>query len=40
MDMLCLSWHPGEELPESIMSDHKMNATVVKAARADLFTLS
>lgn len=39
MDILCPSWHPWEELPEAIMSDHQMNVTVVKAARAYRFTL-
>lgn len=39
MDILCPSWHPWEELPETIMSDHQMNVTVVKAARAYRFTL-
>lgn len=39
MDILCPSWHPWEELPEAVMSDHQMNVTVVKAARAYRFTL-
>lgn len=39
MDILCPSWHPWEELPETIMSDHQMNVTVVKAAPAYRFTL-